>query len=55
MHGMEPRWDIDFQLGTEEHTPYSVNDCASMLINKLEKAHKLARDQLQVTASRMKD
>ena len=46
---------IDFQLDTEEHTPYSINDYASMLVNRLERAHELAREQLQITVSQMND
>jgi hypothetical protein len=55
MHGFEPRWDIDFKLGTLEREPYSVNDYADLLVNRLEEAHELVREQLQVTANRMKE
>ena len=47
--------DVDFQLCNEECIPHSINDYAPTLVNKLERAHELARDQLQLTASRMKD
>ena len=49
MRGTEPRWDVDIQLDTEECIPYSVDACTSLLMNKLEKAHKLAREEQQVT------
>src|SRR5258708_14387309 len=55
VHGEEPRWDIDLQLGGEGKTQYSVNDYADLLVNRLEYAHQVARDHLHVTASRMKD
>ena len=55
MHGFEPRWDIDFKLGTLEREPYSVNDYADVLVNRLEEAHELVREQLRVTANRMKE
>jgi len=55
MHGTEPRWDVDFKVGAPKRGPYSVNDYADVLINRLEQAHELVRDQLQITASRMQD
>ncbi len=55
VHGEEPRWDIDLQLGVEERKPYSVNDYADLLITRLEDAHELARQQLKTAATRMKD
>jgi len=55
VHGEEPRWDIDLQLGGEGKTQYSVNDYADLLVNRLEYAHQVARDHLHVVASRMKD
>jgi len=55
MHSTEPRWDIDLQIGTEEHKPYSVNDFADVLVTRLEEAHEIAREHLHVTAQRMQD
>ena len=34
VHGEEPRWDVDLQLGVEERKPYSVNDYADLLITR---------------------
>ena len=55
MHGTEPRWDVNFKLGNEERGNYSANDYANLLLNRLEDAHSLAREHLQVTASKMQD
>ena len=55
MHGTEPRWDIDFKLGVDAETPYSVNDYANALMKRLKGAHTLATEHLQTTASRMSD
>jgi len=55
MHGTEPRWNVDLQLGQEERKRYSVNDYADMLVNKLESAHELARSYLKTNARRMQD
>ena len=55
MHGSEPRWDVDFKLGVEDRTPYSVNDYADVLMRRLEGAHFLTREHLRITASRMSD
>jgi len=55
MHGMEPRWDINLQLGVRSREQYSTNDYADMLINRLDSAHETVRENLKVTASRMKD
>jgi len=55
LHGTEPRWDVDIKVGSETKVPYSSNEYADSLINKLENAHDLCRDHLQVTASRMSD
>ncbi len=55
MHGTEPRWNIDFQLGTEGREPHSVNDYADLLVNRLEDAHELAREHLKRNAKRMQD
>ena len=55
MHGIEPRWDVDFKLGVDAETPYSVNDYADVLLKRLEGAHSLIREHLQTTASRMSD
>ena len=46
---------MDFKLGAEERTPYSVNDYADTLLQRLEGAHALTRDHLHTTASRMSD
>ena len=54
MHGAEPRWDVDFKLGTNT-TQYSTNEYADLLLNRLESAHTLTREHLQVTASRLQD
>jgi len=53
LHGMEPRWDVDFRLG-ERREEYSSNEYANLLVTRLENAHELAREQLQTTAMRMK-
>ena len=55
LHGVEPRWDVDIKLSTEPSERYSVNDYADGLLKKLENAHELCRDHLQVTAARMSD
>jgi hypothetical protein len=55
LHSFEPRWGVDFKFDRLDTAAYSPNDYASMLIEKLEKAHELTREHLQVTASRMKD
>jgi len=46
---------MDFKVGEPERGPYSGNDYADMLINRLERAHELVRYQLQITASRMQE
>ena len=55
MHSLEPRWDVDFKLGNDERANYSPNAYADLLLNRLEDAHSLTREHLQVTASRMQD
>src|SRR6266496_149217 len=55
MHGSEPRWNVDLQIGTEPRTPYSTNDYADLLIKRLEHAHENVREQLKVVAKRMTD
>jgi len=44
MHGTEPRWNIDFQMG---------NDYADLLITRMETAHELVRQHLGTTANKM--
>ena len=39
----------------EVRTPYSPNSYANLLIHRLEHTHALTRDNLQTTASRMRD
>ena len=55
MHGSEPRYDVDLQIGNMQHVQYYVNDYADMLIHRLEDAYVLVREQLKVTANRMRD
>jgi len=55
MHGTEPRWNIDFQLGEGERTAYSINDNADLLITRMETAHELVRQHLGTAARRMSD
>src|SRR2546425_2788438 len=55
LYGTQPRWDVDFQVGSAPRERYSVNDYADLLINRLEEAHQLARDHLHTAALRMKD
>jgi len=55
LHGFEPRWDIDLQLGIEPRGPYSVNDYADLLLNRFERSHELVREHLGVTANRMQN
>ena len=55
MHGSEPHWDVDFKLGTEDRTAYSVNDYANVLMKRLERPYTLTRKHLQTTATRMSD
>ena len=55
MHGHKPRWDVDFKLGVEDRTPYTVNDYADTLMRRLEGVHSLTREHLCTTASRMSD
>jgi hypothetical protein len=53
--GTQPRWDIDFQLGCATKEKYSANDFANVLVNRMETAHELARENLHTAALRMKD
>ena len=55
VHGDEPRWDIDLQLGIKDKQSYSVNDYAALLVERLEYAHELTRQNLKTAATRMKD
>ena len=55
MHGYEPRWEMDLQLEVEPRGPYSVNDYADLLINRLEGAHEIVREHLSIAASWMQD
>jgi len=56
MHGTEPRWNIDFQLGGKnERVAYSVNDYADLLIKRMETSHKLVRQHLGTTANKMSE
>ena len=57
VHGEEPRWDVDLQLGSEAtaRQPYSTNEYADLLVTRLETAHELARHCLKSSATRMKD
>ena len=55
MHGSEPRWDVDLQLGEGGADPKSVNEYAHMLLSRLERAHELTRNHLHVNATRMSD
>jgi len=56
MHDTEPHLNIDFQLGGEnERVAYSVIDYADLLIRRMETAHKLFRQNLGVTASKMSE
>ncbi len=55
VHGDEPRWDIDLQLGVKDKQAYSVNDYAALLGDRLEYAHELTREHLKTAATRMKD
>jgi len=55
MHGTEPRWNIDFQLGENECVAYSVNDYADLLIKRMETAHELVRQHLGTTANKMSE
>ena len=55
MHGTEPHWDVDFKLGTEDQTAYSVNAYTNVLLKRLEGAYTLTREHLQTTATRMSD
>jgi len=54
MHGTEPRWNIDFQMGGEnERVAYSVNDYADLFIKRKETAHEIVRKNLGVIANKM--
>jgi len=55
MHGTEPRWNIDFQMGESEPVAYSVNDYADLLITQMETAHELVRQHLGTTANKMSE
>jgi transposase InsO family protein len=56
VHGTQPRWDVDFKFNRpDDKGEYSPNDFASLLLDRLEGAHELAREQLQTTAVRLKD
>jgi hypothetical protein len=55
MHGTEPRWDVDIQMGPSAPGTYSSNDYADVLIRRLEAAHENAREHLHTTATRMQD
>ena len=54
MHGREVRWGVDLLLDSPRDEPRSVNDFAAMLIERLETAQQLVRDNLQTTAQRMR-
>jgi len=54
IHGVEPRWDVDLKLGSTSPVQYSHNDYADILIRRLERAHELTREHLNVTATRMR-
>src|SRR5258708_29026115 len=53
IHGTEPRWDVDLQLGTGEQPPCSTNEYAAMLVTRMEEAHELARNHLLPTGRRL--
>jgi len=55
MHGTEPRWNIDFQMGENERVAYSVNDYADLLISRMDTAHELVRQHLGTTANKMSE
>ena len=55
MHGNEPRWDVDIQLGEQGAEPKSVNEYAHTLLSRLEKAHELTRSHLHTNATRMSE
>src|SRR6266516_1206016 len=55
LHGFQPRWDCDIQLGTMARHQYSVNDYANLLVTRLEIAHEIARQNLHRSAQSMKD
>jgi len=55
MHGTEPRWNIDFQMGEGTRVAYSVNDYADLLIIRMETAHELVRQHLGTTANKMSE
>ena len=44
-----------FILGNDERENYSMIDYADVLLNRLEDAHSLTREHLQVIVSRMQD
>src|SRR6266516_4120610 len=43
LHGFQPRWDCDIQLGTMARHQYSVNDYVNLLVTRLEIAHEIDR------------
>ena len=51
MHVMEPRWDVDLRMEGEDRPAYCTNTYADLLLTRLENAHTITRDNLQVTAS----
>jgi len=55
MHGTEPRWNINFQMGENERVAYCVNDYADLLITRMETAHKIVREHLATTANKMSE
>ena len=55
MHGTEPKWDVDLQLGEDSTAPKSVSEYASTLLSRLEQAHELTRSHLHINANRMSD
>ena len=55
LHEMEPWWDVDLRMEGNNWPVYSTNAYADLLLTRLENAHTIIQDNLQVTASRMSD
>ena len=55
VYGSEPRWDVDLCLNSDDRPTYSTNEYADLLLSRLDGAHALTREHLQVTVSRMCD
>jgi len=55
MHGTEPRWNIDLQMGESERVACSVNHYADLLITRMKTAHELVRQHLGTTANKMSE